>query len=165
MSEPASAPRKASAQRVQAVLAARGFDFQVREFPQSTRTAAEAAAAIGCTVAQIAKSLVFRGRDSDRPVLVIASGANRVDEASVAAVIGEKIARADADYVRARTGFAIGGVPPVGHLEMPQVVIDRDLLALPEIWAAAGTPNAVFRLTPAALTELCGGRAADIKKA
>jgi len=165
VSEPASAPRKASAQRVQAVLAARGFDFQVREFPQSTRTAAEAAAAIGCTVAQIAKSLVFRGRDSDRPVLVIASGANRVDEASVAAVIGEKIARADADYVRARTGFAIGGVPPVGHLEMPQVVIDRDLLALPEIWAAAGTPNAVFRLTPAALTELCGGRAADIKKA
>jgi len=165
VSEPASAPRKASAQRVQAVLAARGFDFQVREFPQSTRTAAEAAAAIGCTVAQIAKSLVFRGRDSDRPVLVIASGANRVDEASVAAVIGEKIARADADYVRARTGFAIGGVPPVGHLEMPQVVIDRDLLALPEIWAAAGTPNAVFRLTPAALTELCGGRVADIKKA
>lgn len=161
---PEGTPRKASARRVQAELAARGFDFQVREFPQSTRTAAEAAAAIGCTVAQIAKSLVFRGRDSDRPVLVIASGANRVDEAAVAAVIGEKIARADADYVRARAGFAIGGVPPVGHLEAPQVVIDRDLLDLPEVWAAAGTPNAVFRLTPAGLTELCGGRVADIKK-
>jgi prolyl-tRNA editing enzyme YbaK/EbsC (Cys-tRNA(Pro) deacylase) len=116
-------------------------------------------------VAQIAKSLVFRGRDSGRPVLVIASGANRVDEAAVATVVGEPIARADAAYVRARTGFAIGGVPPVGHLETPQVVIDRDLLALPEIWAAAGTPNAVFRLTPAALTELCGGRVGDIKTA
>jgi prolyl-tRNA editing enzyme YbaK/EbsC (Cys-tRNA(Pro) deacylase) len=160
-----AAPRKASARRVQAALAERGFDFQVYEFPESTRTAAEAAAAIGCTVAQIAKSLVFRGRDSGRPVLVIASGANRVDEAAVATVVGEPIARADAAYVRARTGFAIGGVPPVGHLETPQVVIDRDLLALPEIWAAAGTPNAVFRLTPAALTELCGGRVGDIKTA
>lgn len=165
MSASDAAPRKASAQRVQAELAARGYAFQVREFPQSTRTAAEAAAAIGCSVAQIAKSLVFRGRDSDRPVLVIASGANRVDEAAVAAVIGEKIARADADYVRGRTGFAIGGVPPVGHLEPPEVVIDRDLLDLPEVWAAAGTPNAVFRLTPEALAALCGGRVAAIKKA
>ena len=158
-------PLKESANRVQAALAARGFAFEVREFPESTRTAAQAAAAIGCQVAQIAKSLGFRARDSGRPVLVIASGANRVDEKAVAALIGEKIGRADADFVRAATGFAIGGVPPVGHDTPPVTLIDRDLLALDEIWAAAGTPNAVFRLTPRDLVALTGGRVAEIKQA
>jgi prolyl-tRNA editing enzyme YbaK/EbsC (Cys-tRNA(Pro) deacylase) len=157
-------PRKDSARRVQAALSARGFDFSVREFPASTRTSAEAAAAIGCEVAQIAKSLVFRGRASGRPVLVIASGANRVDEEAVAALLGEKIARADADFVRAKTGFAIGGVPPVGHDTAPVTLIDRDLLDLDEIWAAAGTPNAVFRLAPQDLVALTGGQVADIKQ-
>jgi prolyl-tRNA editing enzyme YbaK/EbsC (Cys-tRNA(Pro) deacylase) len=160
-----TAPLKDKAQRVRATLAARGFAFEVREFPASTRTAAEAAAAIGCEVAQIAKSLVFRARQSGRPVLVIASGANRVDEKAVAALIGEKIGRADADFVRAATGFAIGGVPPLGHDTPPVTLIDRDLLALDEIWAAAGTPNAVFRLMPEDLVAVTGGRVADIKQA
>ena len=158
-------PLKDSARRVRDALAARGFDFAVREFPQSTRTAAEAAAAIGCGAAEIAKSLVFWARVSGRPVLVITSGANRVDENAVAALIGEKIGRADADFVRAATGFAIGGVPPVGHDTPPVTLIDRDLFGLDEIWAAAGTPNAVFRLTPRDLVALTGGQVAEIKQA
>lgn len=153
---------KPSAQRVQKALAAHGLGLEVREFPASTRTAEDAAAAIGCTVAQIAKSLIFRGKTTDRPVLVIASGVNRVDEKKVSTLIGEKIGKADAEFVRARTGFAIGGVPPVGHLEPPITLIDRDLLALSEIWAAAGTPNAVFRLTPGDLAILTGGQVAEV---
>jgi prolyl-tRNA editing enzyme YbaK/EbsC (Cys-tRNA(Pro) deacylase) len=148
-----------SALKVQAAL---GDRHQVLEFEATTRTAADAAAAIGCTVAQIAKSLVFRGAGSNRPVLVVASGVNRVDEAKVAAAVGEPIARADADFVREATGFAIGGVPPVGHKETPNVLIDESLMAFGEIWAAAGTPNAVFRLTPADLVALTGGRVAAI---
>lgn len=166
MSEAAPEARlKESARRVQAALAAAGFDFQVSEFPASTRTSEEAAAAIGCTVAQIAKSLIFRARDSGRPVLILASGVNRVDEKAVGRLLGEKLGRADADFVREATGFAIGGVPPVGHRVAPVTFVDADLMALEEIWAAAGTPNAVFRLTPAALVELTGGQVADLKKA
>lgn len=164
MSDAAANALKASAGRVQAALAERGLDFEVREFPESTRSAAEAAAAIGCSVGQIAKSLVFRGTTSDRPVLVVASGSNRVDERKVAAAIGEPIGRADAAFVRVRTGFAIGGVPPLGHLEPPLVVLDRDLLAHDEVWAAAGTPNAVFRLPPAALPQVAGGAFADVRQ-
>ncbi len=155
--KPASAP---SALRVQAVL---GDRFAVMEFDEGTRTAADAAAAIGCKVAEIAKSLLFRARESGRPVLVVASGVNRVDEKKVAAVIGEKIARADADFVRENTGFAIGGVPPVGHATAPVTLIDEDLLTFATIWAAAGTPNAVFRLTPGELVELTGGRVAEVR--
>ena len=158
-------PRKASAQRVQDALAARGFAFEVREFPESTRTSAEAAAAVGCDIGQIAKSLVFRAKASNRPVLVMASGANRVDEKAVARHLGEKIGRADADFVRERTGFSIGGVPPVGHSEAIVTLIDRDLLAYEEIWAAAGTPNAVFPLKPGDLAAISGGQVADVKKA
>lgn len=154
---------KTSAQRVQAALAAHGIAAEVREFPASTRTSAEAAAAIGCTIGQIAKSLVFRARTTDRAVMVIASGANRVDEKAVAARLGEPIGRADADFVRARTGYAIGGVPPIGHAEPLPIFIDRDLLAFDEIWAAAGTPNAVFRLRPADLVAMTGGDVADIR--
>ena len=134
------------------------------EFSATTRTAADAAAAIGCTVAQIAKSLIFRAAASNRPVLVVASGVNRVDEAKVAEAVGEAIARADADFVREATGFAIGGVPPVGHANPPTVLIDGSLMAFAEIWAAAGTPNAVFRLTPADLVELTGGRVVAIAR-
>ena len=159
------APLKESARRVQAALDAHGLALKVREFPASTRTSEEAAAAVGCSVAQIAKSLVFRARESGRPVLIVASGANRVDERKVAALLGEKIERADPDFVRARTGFAIGGIPPVGHLEPPVTLLDQDLFALATIWAAAGTPNAVFELTPRDLEALTGGRVADLRKA
>ena len=160
----AAAPRQAGAQRFQAALAAQGFDPEIRAFPASTRTSAQAAAAIGCAVGQIAKSLVFRAKGSGRPVLVVASGANRVDERAVSAWLGEKIGRADADFVRENTGFSIGGVAPIGHRVPPVTLIDRDLLAFDEIWAAAGTPNAVFRLGPDDLVAMTGGRVAEIKQ-
>ncbi len=146
---------------MQAVL---GEGFRVLEFSASTRTAAEAAEAIGCTVAQIAKSILFRAA-SGRPVLVVACGTNRVDEKKVAALLGEKIGRADAEFVREATGFAIGGVPPVGHATAPVVLLDRDLEAFETIWAAGGTPNAVFRLTPGDLARLTGAAFADVVKA
>jgi prolyl-tRNA editing enzyme YbaK/EbsC (Cys-tRNA(Pro) deacylase) len=156
---------KGSARKVQEALAAKGFQMEIREFPESTRTAVEAAEAVGCAVGQIAKSLVFRGRSSGRPLLAIASGGNRVDEKALARGSGEKVSRADADFVREKTGFAIGGVPPVGHLEAPVTFIDRDLLAYDVVWAAAGTPNAVFAVKPADLVTLTGGEVADIKQA
>ncbi len=156
--KPATSP---SALRVQAAL---GDRFEVLEFDAGTRTAEDAAAAIGCGVAQIAKSLVFRATGSGLPVLIVASGAHRVDENKAAAVIGERIARADAEFVRDSTGFAIGGVPPVGHRIPPVVLIDETLLRLSEIWAAAGTPYAVFRLTPADLVALTGGRVVAIAR-
>jgi prolyl-tRNA editing enzyme YbaK/EbsC (Cys-tRNA(Pro) deacylase) len=133
----------------------------VLEFEASTRTSKDAAAALGCSVAEIAKSLIFKAADG-RPVLVIASGVNRVDEARLRDLLGQAVGRADAEFVRDATGFAIGGVPPVGHASRPIVVIDRDLLRFAEVWAAAGTPNAVFRLTPEDLVHLTGGRIADI---
>ena len=153
-----------SARRVQEALAARGFAFDVKEFPESTRTSAEAAAAIGCAVGEIAKSLVFRGAESGEAVLIIASGANRVDPAKAEALLGEAIGRADADFVRAATGFAIGGVPPLGHDRPLVTLIDEDLLAFEVIWAAAGTPNAVFRLSPKDRGNLTGGRVGDVKE-
>ena len=152
-----------AAQRVQDALAGPGFTLTVIELPQSTRTSAEAAAAVGCAVGQIVKSIIFRAAHSDRPVLVLTSGANRVDERAVAEWLGEPLAKADADFVRARTGFAIGGVPPVGHAEPPITFIDEDLLAHEEIWAAAGTPNALFKLTPRQLAALTKGRVARVK--
>jgi Cys-tRNA(Pro) deacylase len=155
MMKKASAP---SAVRVQELL---GSQFEVLEFEQPTGTSAQAAEAIGCHVAQIAKSLVFRAA-SGRPVLVVTSGSNRVDERKVGALIGEKIARADADFVRRQTGYAIGGVPPIGHAVAPEVLIDTDLTSHDTIWAAAGTPNAVFCLTPDDLQRLTAGRFADI---
>jgi prolyl-tRNA editing enzyme YbaK/EbsC (Cys-tRNA(Pro) deacylase) len=150
-----------SALRVQAAL---GPDYQVLEFDAGTRTAADAAAAIGCMVAEIAKSLIFRAEPSGRAVLVIASGAKRVDERKVGELVGETIVRADADFVRSRTGFAIGGVPPLGHAEPLVTLIDETLRTFETIWAAAGTPNAVFRLTPADLVRLTGGREAAVAR-
>lgn len=152
-----------SAQRVQAALNQIGLALQVVEFDASTRTAQDAANAIGCTVGQIVKSLIFVTRQTRRGVLVLVSGANRVDEKKIGALLGEKIEKADADFVRARTGFVIGGVPPVGHLEKLETLIDEDLLNYDVIWAAAGTPNAVFRLTPADLQTLAQGRVAAVK--
>jgi prolyl-tRNA editing enzyme YbaK/EbsC (Cys-tRNA(Pro) deacylase) len=155
--KPATAP---SALKVQAVL---GPDFQVLEFETSTRTSQEAAAAIGCTVAEIAKALIFKSAEG-RAVLVIASGVNRVDEKKVQTLLGQRISRADADFVRDRTGFAIGGVPPVGHASRPVVLIDRDLQRFAYVWAAGGTPNAVFRIAPADLIRLTQARVADVAK-
>ena len=151
-----------AAQRVQNALRERFPHLTVQELSASTRTAADAAAAIGCDVAQIVKSLIFRTKHSGRAVLVIASGANRVDEKKLAAALGEKIGRADADFVRQATGYAIGGVPPVAHATPLITFIDRDLLQYPEIWAAAGTPHAIFRLTPDELLHLTGGNLMEL---
>jgi prolyl-tRNA editing enzyme YbaK/EbsC (Cys-tRNA(Pro) deacylase) len=156
---------KPSAQRVQDELQARGFANRVLELPDSTRSAAEAAAAIGCTVAQIAKSLLFVGKQSGRAVLVIASGANRVDEKALQRFLGEKAGKADADGVRALTGYVIGGVPPLGHAQPLLTYIDRNLLQHAEIWAAAGHPNAVFRLTGEELVQMTGGQVVTISLA
>ncbi|HEX7488608.1 MAG TPA: YbaK/EbsC family protein, partial [Anaeromyxobacteraceae bacterium] len=134
----------------------------VVELPDSARTAAEAAAAVGCTVGQIVKSLLFQGRPSGRAVLVVASGSHRVDERLVATLLGEDLARASADFVREQTGFAIGGVPPIGHARPLVTVVDEALLAHPRIWAAAGHPHAVFALTPDELVRMTGGRVARV---
>jgi prolyl-tRNA editing enzyme YbaK/EbsC (Cys-tRNA(Pro) deacylase) len=147
-----------AASRVQTALDAAGVTARVVELPDSTRTAVEAANAIGCQVAEIAKSLVFRGKDSGEAVLVITSGTNRVDEKKVAALLGEPIGKADADFVRERTGYAIGGIPPVGHVAPLRTLIDEDLLTFTTLWAAAGTPHAVFELTPKDLVRMTGGR-------
>ena len=146
-----------SAQKVQDALNQFGVSLQVVEFDASTRTAQDAANAIGCTVGQIVKSLIFKGRQSAKPVLVLASGSNRVDEKKIAAMVGEKIEKADADFVRQHTGFAIGGVPPVGHASPLETLIDQDLLQYAEIWAAAGTPNAVFKLATVDLQRIVVG--------
>jgi prolyl-tRNA editing enzyme YbaK/EbsC (Cys-tRNA(Pro) deacylase) len=153
----------ASAQRVQDALMKLGLTLQVVELPDSTRSAAEAAKAIGCTVGQIAKSLIFKTKVSEQPVLVIASGSNRVVENKIAALVGEKITKADADFVRQHTGFAIGGVSPVGHTGPITTFIDEDLLTYDEIWAAAGTPHAVFRLSGDDLMRATGGRVIGVK--
>ncbi len=155
-------PLSASAQKVQDALTALGLTLEVVELPAPTRTAAEAAQAIGCQVGQIVKSLVFKGKRSERPVLVVASGANRVNEKAIEALIGEPLGKADADFVRQRTGYVIGGVPPVGHAERLETFVDRDLLQYTEIWAAAGTPNAVFRLAPSDLVKMTGGQVVAI---
>ncbi len=157
------APADSSAARLTAALAGVGLEVEVRSFAASTRTSAEAALAIGCQVAQIAKSIVFKAKPSGRPVLVIASGINRVDEAKVAAHLGESLGKADAEFVRARTGFAIGGVPPAGHTERVVTYIDSDLLALGEIWAAAGTPHSVVKLKADDLVRLTQGHVLDVR--
>lgn len=155
-------PLKPSAQRVQDALIERGFANQIVELDASTRTSAEAAAAVGCEVAQIAKSLLFRGALTGKPVLVIASGVNRVNTDVLAALTGEPLERPDADFVRAQTGFAIGGVPPLGHDHPIETWIDRDLWQYDAIWAAAGHPNAVFPLTPGELAAMTGGQVVSI---
>jgi prolyl-tRNA editing enzyme YbaK/EbsC (Cys-tRNA(Pro) deacylase) len=166
MGEPPARPAlRPAAARLQQLLDERGLATEVVEFAETTRSAAEAAARIGCAVGQIAKSLVFRAEPSGRPVLVIASGANRVNEGTIATLLGEAIGKADADFVRDKTGYAIGGVAPVGHAAKPATFIDEDLLAFEAIWAAAGTPFAVFRLTPGDLVRLTGGQVARIAQA
>jgi len=148
---------------MQDVLASLGTAFEVIELPSSTRTALEAATAIGCSVEQIAKSILFRTVKDKKPVMVIASGANRVNEARIADFVGEPIEKADAAYVREKTGFVIGGVPPIGHAEPICTIIDEDLLKLGELWAAAGTPNSVFKLSATSLLEMTAGTLRSIR--
>ena len=152
-----------SVERVRAALVAAGHADSVQAFPEGTRSAADAAAAVGCQVAQIAKSIIFRA--GERAVLVIASGANRVDMGKVAAATGLQVKRADGNWVRDVTGFAIGGVAPLGHLTPPLVLVDEDLLAYGRVWAAAGSPMHVFETTPAELLRISGGTMADVKEA
>ncbi len=151
-----------SIERVRAALLSAGHADTIAEFPDGTRTAADAAAAVGCTVAQIAKSIVLRA--ADQVVLVIASGVNRVDVAKVSALLGVTVKSADARRVRDTTGFAIGGVAPVGHLTPPRVLIDQDLMALDPVWAAAGSPKHAFRTTAAEIVRMTGGQIADVKE-
>jgi prolyl-tRNA editing enzyme YbaK/EbsC (Cys-tRNA(Pro) deacylase) len=147
-----------SASRVQDFLGEKGFPFEVRELPDSARTAQEAADSIGCEVTQIAKSLVFREKETNLPVLVIASGSNRVDLAKIESGTGLKLGKADAIFVREHVGFAIGGIPPVAHNEPLETILDPDLKKYDVIWAAAGTPFAVFQLKPTDLEPLTNGR-------
>jgi prolyl-tRNA editing enzyme YbaK/EbsC (Cys-tRNA(Pro) deacylase) len=155
--------RHATALRVAQLLRDAGVAGDIVEFEQPTRTSAEAAAAIGCTVAEIAKSIVFRGAASGEAVIVVASGANRVSEAKVAARVGEALARADADFVRESTGYAIGGVAPLGHAKPVKLLLDEDLLRFEKVWAAGGTPFSVFPLTPQELRAITGAEWADVK--
>lgn len=156
-------PLSPSAQKVQDILKNLGFSNQVIELESTTRTSAEAARAVGCRVEQIAKSILFQGKNTHKPILGIASGPNRVNEKRIAELISEPLGKADADYVRNHTGFVIGGVPPIGHLEKLDIFIDEDLLQYEEIWAAAGNPNAIFMLTPSDLVKMTGGRVVSIK--
>ena len=148
----------ASAQRVQEALEAKGVALKVMELPGSTRTAQEAAYAAGCEIGQIVKSLIFKGSNSGEAVLVLTSGSNRVDEARVSEELGEPLGLADADFVRETTGFAIGGVAPVGHRSEISTYIDDDLMGYEFIWAAAGTPRAIFKLSPGELVRITGGK-------
>jgi prolyl-tRNA editing enzyme YbaK/EbsC (Cys-tRNA(Pro) deacylase) len=157
--EPAS-----SIGRVREALTRFGGDHTIVEFTEPARTAADAARLLGCRVEQIANSLIFRAPARDAAVLVMASGGRRVDPARVADALGEPVAKADADFVRARTGFAIGGVAPLGHAAPPAaILVDEDLLKWPEIWAAAGHPHTVFRLTPEELVRMTGGRVVTVR--
>lgn len=152
----------ASAQRVAAAAAVLGLVPAIIEMPASTRTAEEAAAACGCGVGQIVKSLVFRGAGTGRSYLLLVSGVNHVDEKRAAATIGEPLKRPDADHVRAVTGYAIGGIPPFGHDTPLPTFMDRDLLSHAEIWAAAGTPRCVMKLDPQALRDATGAQVISV---
>lgn len=156
---------KPSAQKVQEAIEAHGFANKVVELADSTRSSTEAAAAVGCEVGQIAKSLIFRGKQSNEAILVIASGAHRVDEKKLTQLSGEKLSKPDADFVREQTGYVIGGVPPLGHSRPLTTFIDQSLLEYTLIWAAAGHPHAVFPLTPQELVQMTGGQVVDIAQA
>ena len=140
-----------AAHRVQTAAIELGLNIEVRLMPESTRTAADAAKAVGCKVGQIVKSLIFKGKASGKPYLLLVSGANRVNEHNVEHVVGEAIVKPDADFVRDATGYAIGGIPPLGHTSQIRTLIDEDLLQYDTVWAAAGTPNAIFSVDPEAL--------------
>ena len=151
-----------SARRVRDALVALGLPADIRRLADSTRTAPEAAAAVGCELGAIVKSLVMRGAASGEPVLTLVSGANRADESLLAAAFGEPIERPDAAYVRAVTGYSIGGIPPVGHPAPLRTIVDADLLGFDTVWAAAGHPHAVFPIAPAELVRATGAQVARL---
>ena len=152
-----------SAQVVQAAVDKKGFSFQIKQLSSSTRTVKDAATTLGCTQAQIVKSLLFHTKESDQPVLVLASGINRVNEKTIKQLVGQKIVKADADFTREITGFAIGGVPPLGHRQpIAHIFIDEDLLKCDTVWAAAGTPNAVFSFNSSDIQKLTDGKVISI---
>ena len=153
----------ASAMKVQQALDALEMHCTVVELPDSTHTAKEAAQAVGCEVGQIVKSIVMMGSTSHRPVMVVASGPNHINESKVGELIGESIEKADAEFVRIHTGYAIGGVPPVGLASQIVTFIDEDLLNFKTVWAAAGTPHAVFEFNPQELSRMTGGKVISIK--
>ena len=152
-----------SAQKIQDLLNSLGYRYTVVEHVESTRTAQEAADRAGCQLGQIVKSLIFRGKTSDKPILVLTSGANRVDEKRISEYAGESIGRADAEFVRTVTGFAIGGVPPIGHNEKMETYLDEDFQQYSLVWAAAGTPNAIFELKTEDLQKMTGGKVVKVK--
>lgn len=156
--------KSSSAERVREALLASGAKCQILTLPDSTHSAADAARAVNCCVEQIVKSIVFRAPQTDRPILVLAAGNHRVDEERVAGLIGEPIEKADAEFIRRRTGFAIGGVSPVGHIEPVLTLIDEDLWRHDAVWAAAGTPNAVFQSSADELQRLTGAQRGCIKR-
>jgi prolyl-tRNA editing enzyme YbaK/EbsC (Cys-tRNA(Pro) deacylase) len=149
--------------RVREALEDLGFEPGIVELDRTARSAAEAAEALGVRVEQIVKSLVFRARETGSPVLILAGGANRVDEARISDLVSEPVEMADAAYVREKTGFSIGGVPPVGHAGRPVALVDEDLLREEEVWAAAGHTHVVFGLKPAELLEITGGRVVAVR--
>ena len=151
-----------SVERVRAALLAAGHTDSIALFPDGTRTAQDAATAVGCAVAQIVKSIVLRA--GEQVVLVLTSGANRVDLAKISAVLGQPVKPADGRWVRDNTGFAIGGVAPIGHLSPPRIFVDEDLMTLDPVWAAAGTPRHVFRTSAAELVRMTDGEVADVKE-
>ena len=152
-----------SAQKIQDLLNSLGYNYTVIEHVESTRTAQEAADQAGCQLGQIVKSLIFRGKTSGKPILVLTSGPNRVDEKRISDYAGEPIGKADADFVRTVTGFAIGGVPPLGHVEPMETYLDEDFLQFPTIWAAAGTPKAIFELKTEDLQKMTNGKIVIVK--
>jgi prolyl-tRNA editing enzyme YbaK/EbsC (Cys-tRNA(Pro) deacylase) len=149
--------------RVQKSLQEKGLAFEIKEFSESTRTALDVAAAIGCEVAQIVKSLLFKTVQTNKPILILASGQNRVNEKTIKALVGEAIVKADADFTREITGFAIGGIPPLGNVKISTILIDEDLLNFEILWAAAGTPFTVFNLQSSDIQKMTHGKIVSIK--
>jgi prolyl-tRNA editing enzyme YbaK/EbsC (Cys-tRNA(Pro) deacylase) len=152
-----------TSKKFQDFLISRGFRNKLVEFPEGTKTSADAAMAIGCKIEQIAKSIVFIGKNSRQPILVIASGPNRINEKKIQALISEPVEKADASFVREQSGYSIGGVPPTGHNKKLKIFIDEDLMKLGEMWSAGGTPNTVFKLTTNELLEMTHGQVINIK--
>ena len=151
-----------TAQKIQNLLNELGYSCTVVEHAETTRTAQEAADRAGCELGQIVKSLIFKGKESDKPILILASGANRVNEKLISQYAGEPIVKPDADYVRVVTGFAIGGVPPIGHARQMETYLDEDFMKYATIWAAAGTPNAIFELQTEDLQKMTHGKTVKV---
>jgi prolyl-tRNA editing enzyme YbaK/EbsC (Cys-tRNA(Pro) deacylase) len=152
-----------SAQKIQDLLTSLGYSYTVIEHAETTRTAMDAAERAGCELGQIVKSLIFKGQVSGKPILVLTSGTNRVNEMRIREYAREKIWKADADFVKTVTGYAIGGVPPIGHIQKMETYLDEDFLQYETIWAAAGTPNAIFELKSSDLQKMTDGKIVMVK--